>query len=204
MFSTYHQTVLQKCFYQFTGNGMLLELSLPNILENFGIANMFSFSHFSRFSSVQSLSRVWLFVTQWTTACQISLSITNSQNLLKFMSTELGMPSNHLISLHPLLLLPSIFPSIRVIFSESVLCIRWPKYWSFSFSISPSNEYSGLTSLAGKQRYLLSLICIPLRRMKQSTLYVPSFHLNSMFLPHHIWLSLFFWLIHIFGYLFIL
>ena len=118
------------------------------------------------------------------------------------MSTELGMPSNHLISLHHLLLLPSIFPSIRVIFSESVLCIRWPKYWSFTFSLSPSNKYSGLTSLGGKQHYLLSLICIPLRRMKQSTLYVPSFHLNSMFLPHHIWLYLFFWLIHIFGYLY--
>ena len=82
----------------------------------------------------------------WTAALQASLSITNSQSLLKFMSTELVMPSNHLILCHPLLLLPSIFPSIRGFSNESVLCIRWTKYWSFSFSISPSNEYSGLIS----------------------------------------------------------
>ena len=99
-----------------------------------------------QFSSVQSLSRVQLFVTPWTAACQASLSITNSQSLLKLMSIELVMPSNHLILCHPLLLLPSIFPSIRVFSSESVLHIKWPKYWSFSFSISPSNEYSGLIS----------------------------------------------------------
>ena len=98
-------------------------------------------------SSVQSLSRVWLFVTPWTEACQASLSITNSQSLLKFMSTGLVMPSNHLILCHPLLLPPSIFPSIKVFSSESVLRIRWPKYWSFSFSISPFNEYSGLIPL---------------------------------------------------------
>ena len=94
---------------------------------------------------VQSLS-VQLSVTLWTIAHQASLSITNSQSLLKLMSTELVMPSNHLILCHPLLLPPSIFPSIRVFFNESVLHIRWPKYWSFSFSISPSNEYSGLIS----------------------------------------------------------
>ena len=82
----------------------------------------------------------------WTAACQASVSITNSRNLLKLMSIESVMPSNHLILCHPLLLLPSIFPSIRVFSNESVLCIRWPKYWSFSFSISPSNEYSGLVS----------------------------------------------------------
>ena len=99
------------------------------------------------FSSVQSLSRVWLFVTPWTAARQASLSITNSQSLLKLMSIESMMPSNHLILRHPLLLLPSIFPSIRVFSKESVLRIRWPKYWSFSFSISPSSEYSGLISL---------------------------------------------------------
>ena len=93
--------------------------------------------------SVQSFSHVWLFVTPWTAACQASLSITNSQSLLKFMSIELVMPSNHLILCCPLLLLPSIFPSIGVFSNESVLCISWPKYWSFSFSISPSNEYSG-------------------------------------------------------------
>ena len=93
--------------------------------------------------SVQSLSCVWLFATPWTTPCQASLSITNSQRLLKLMSIESVMPSNHLILCCPLLLLLSIFPSIRVFSNESVLCIRWPKYWSFSFSISPSNEYSG-------------------------------------------------------------
>ena len=82
------------------------------------------------FSSVQLLSHVQLFVAPWTAACQASLSITNSQSLLKFMSTELVMPSNHLILCRPLLLLPSIFPSIRVFSNESVLCIRWPKYWS--------------------------------------------------------------------------
>ena len=95
---------------------------------------------------VQLLSRVWLFVTPWTAAPQASLSITNSQSLLKLMSIESVMPSNHLILYHPLLLLPSIFPSIRVFSNESVLCIRWPKYWSFSFIISPSNEYSELIS----------------------------------------------------------
>ena len=82
----------------------------------------------------------------WTAACQASLSIANSQSLLKLMSMESVMPSNHLILYHPLLLLPSIFPSIRVFYRESVLCIRWPKYWSFIFSIGPSNEYSGLIS----------------------------------------------------------
>ena len=97
--------------------------------------------------SVQSPSCVWLFVTPQTTACQASLSITNSQSLLKLMSIESVMPFNHLILCHPLLLLPSIFPSIRVFSSESVLCIGWPKYWSFSFNISPSNEYSGLISI---------------------------------------------------------
>ena len=92
------------------------------------------------------LSRVQLFATPWTAACQASLAITNSWSLLKLMSIELVMPSNHLILCHPLLLLPSIFPSIRVFSSEPVLRIRWAKYWSFSLSISPSNEYSGLIS----------------------------------------------------------
>ena len=100
----------------------------------------------TRFSSVQSLSRVWLFVTPWTAACQASLSNTNSQSLLKLMPIELVMPSNHLIFCHPLFLLPSVFPSIRVFSNQSVLHIRWPKYWSFSFSIGPSSEYSGLIS----------------------------------------------------------
>ena len=98
------------------------------------------------FSSIQSLSCVWLFATPWTAAHQASLSITNSRSLLKLMSIELVMPFNHLIFCCPLLLPPSILPSIRVFSNESVLHIRWPKYWSFSFSISPSNEYSGLIS----------------------------------------------------------
>ena len=99
-----------------------------------------------QFSSVQSLSHVQLFATPWITACQAFLSITNSQNLPKPMSIESVMPPNHLILCHPLLLLLSIFPSIRVFSNESALCIRWPKYWSFSFSISPPNEHPGLTS----------------------------------------------------------
>ena len=97
-------------------------------------------------SSVQSLSCVRLFMTPWTAARQASLSITNIRSLLKLMSIELVMPSNHLILCHPLLFLPSTFPSIRVFSNESALCIRWPKYWSFSFSFSPSNEYSRLVS----------------------------------------------------------
>ena len=101
---------------------------------------------FGPISSVQSLSCDRLFEIPWTTACQASLSIINSQNLLKLMSIESVMLSNHLILCHPLLLPPSIFPSIRVFSNGSVLCIRWPKYWIFSFNISPSNEYSGLIS----------------------------------------------------------
>ena len=97
-----------------------------------------------QFSSVQSLSHVRLFVTPWTAACQASLSITNAQSLLKLMSITFVMSSNHLVLCCPLLLPPSIFPSNRVFSNESVLCIRWPKYWSFSFSMPPSNEYSGL------------------------------------------------------------
>ena len=101
----------------------------------------------SLFSSVQWLSHVQLFATPWTAAHQASLSLTKSQSLLKLMSIELVMPSNHLNLCHPLLLPPSIFPSIRVSSNELVLHIRWPEYWNFSFSISPSNEYSGLISL---------------------------------------------------------
>ena len=118
-----------------------------------------------QFSSVQSLSRVWLFVTPWIAALQASLSITNSQSLLKLMSIELVMPSNHLILCHALLLLPPIPPSIRVFSNESTLCMRWTKYWSFSFSISPSSEHPGLISfrmdwldLLGVQGTLKSLL----------------------------------------------
>ena len=99
-----------------------------------------------KISSVQSLSCVQLFTTPWTAAHQAFLSLTNSQSLLKFVSIKLVMPSNHLILCHPLLLLTSIFPSIRVFSNESGLCARGPKYWSFSCSISPSNEYSSALS----------------------------------------------------------
>ena len=99
-----------------------------------------------QFSSVQSLSHLQLFATTWTAARQTSLSFTNSWSLLKLMSIEPVMPSNHLILCHPVLFLPSIFPIIRIFSTESVLHIRWLEYWSFSFSISPFNEYSGLTS----------------------------------------------------------
>ena len=117
------------------------------------------------FSSVHLLSHVRLFATPRTAARLASLSITNSWSLLKLMSIDLVMPSNHLILCHPLLLLPSVFPSIRVFSNESVLCMRWSKYWSFSFSTSPSNEYSGLISfrmdwldLFAVQRTLKSLL----------------------------------------------
>ena len=106
--------------------------------------NLWTF--YQLFSSVQSLSRVWLFMTPWPAAHQVFLSFTNSRSLCKLMSIESVMPSNHLILCQPLLLLPSIFPSISVFSNESVLRIRWPKYWSFGFSISSSNEYSGLIS----------------------------------------------------------
>ena len=102
----------------------------------------------NQFGSVQSLSSVRIFATPRTAARQASLSITNSQSLLKLMSIESAMPSNRLILYHPLLLPPSIFPSIRVFSNESALRIRWPEYWSFSFSISPSSEYSGLISFS--------------------------------------------------------
>ena len=109
------------------------------------------------FSSVQSLSRVWLFATPWIAARQASLSIASSWSLLKLMSIELVMPSNHLILCHPLLLLPSIFPSIRVFSNESALRIRWLKYWSFSFSISPSKEHPRLISFRMDQLDLLAV-----------------------------------------------
>ena len=102
-------------------------------------------------SSVQLFSQVWLFATPWTVACHASLSITNSWSLLKLMSIESVMPSSHLILCCPLLLLPSVFPNIRVFSNESVFSIRWPKIWSFGFNISLSNEYSGLISFRKPQ-----------------------------------------------------
>ena len=130
-----------------------------------------------QFSSVQSLSHVWLFATPWTAACQASLSITNSRSPPKPMSTELVMPSSHLILCRPLLLPPSIFLSIRVFSNVSALHIKWSAYWSFSFSISPSNEYSGLISfnidwldLLAVQRTLKSLL--QHHSLKAATLYL--------------------------------
>ena len=127
---------------------------------------------------VQLLGCVWLFATPWTAACQAPLSFTNSQSLLKFMSTELVMLSNYLILCGPLLLLPSVFPSIRVFSNESALLITWPKYWSFSFSISPSNDYSGLISfridwfyLLAAQRTLNSIAASKHHNSKESTLF---------------------------------
>ena len=111
----------------------------------------------SLFVVVQLLSHVWLFTTPWTAAHQASLSITHSQSLLKFTSIEWVMPPKHLILCHPLLLPPSIFPSIRIFSNESALHIRWPKYWSFSFSISPSNEYSRLISFRIDWLHLLAV-----------------------------------------------
>ena len=108
-------------------------------------------------SSVHSFNHVQLFAIPWTVACQAFLSITNSWSLLKLMSIGV-IPSNHLILCHPLLLQPSIFPSIRVFSDESVFCMRWPKYWCFSFSISPSNEYSGLISFRMDR---LDLLAVP-------------------------------------------
>ena len=126
-----------------------------------------------QFSSVQSLSCVWLFATPWTAACQASLSITSSRSLLKLMSIELVMPSNHLILCHPPLLLLSVFPSIRVFPNESALCIRWPRYWSFSFSfsISPSSEYSGLISFRMDWLDLLAVGYTPIQNktLKKNT-----------------------------------
>ena len=140
-------------------------------------------------SSVQSLSHVWLLATPWTTARQASLSITNSWTLLKLRSIESVMPSNHLTLCHPLLLLPSIFPSIRDFSNKLALCIRWPKYWSFSFSISPSNEYSGLISFRidwfnflAVQRTLKSLL--QLHSSKASILWCSAFFMVQLSSMH--------------------
>ena len=140
------------------------------------------FSYSCQFSSVQSLSCVQLFVTPWTAARQASLSITNSLSSLKPMSIESVMPSNHLILWRPLLFLPSIFPSIRVFSNELALLIRWPKYWSFSFSISPSSEHPGLISFRMDWLDLLAV---------QGTL--------KSLLQHHLYscIHLYFYLFHV-------
>ena len=123
-----------------------ITVSHGQTLDFISLLLFFSSCVFNLIRSVQSLSRVQLFAAPWTAAYQASLSITNSWSLLKLMSIELVMPSNNLFLCHPHHLLPSTFPNIRAFSNESVLRIRWPKYWSFNFSISPFNEYSGLTS----------------------------------------------------------
>ena len=129
--------------------------------------------------SVQSLGRVLLFATPWTAAHQASLFITNSQSLLKLMSIELAMPSNHVILCHPLLLLPSVFPSFRVFSNKTALRIRWPKYWSLSFSISPSNEYSGLISFGMDWLDLLAVQGTLKSLLQNSSLKLPHFPLGT-------------------------
>ena len=138
------------------------------------------------FNSLQSLSRVRLFVTPWTTARQASLSITNSWNLPKLRSIESVMASNHLILCHPLLLLPSIFPSIRVFSNNSVLRIRWPTYWSFSFNISPTNEHSGLISFRMDWLDLLAVqLSSPTPQFKSTNSSVLSFLYNPTLTSIH-------------------
>ena len=133
------------CHFLLQGIFLTQELNLPLLCLLYWQADSLPLHHLG-FNSVRWLSHVRLFATPWTAAGQASLSITNFRSLLKLMSIESVIPSNHLILFHFLLLLHSIFPSIRVFSNESVLRIRWPKYWSFSFSINPSNEYSGLIS----------------------------------------------------------
>ena len=149
----------------------------PESYSKFPLALYFTYGNISfhvQFSTVQSLSCVLLFVTPWAAAHQASLSITDSWILLKLMSIESVMPSTHLILWHSLLLPPSIFPTIRVFSNESALCIRWPKYWSFSFSISPSNEHSGLIRMDW-----LDLLAV------QGTLKNLLQHHSSKVLQHH-------------------
>ena len=142
-----------------------------------------------QFSSIQLLSCVWLFEMPWTAVCQASLSITNSQSLLKLMSVELVMPSKHLILCHPLLLLPSILPSIRVFSNKSVLPIRWPKHWRFSFSISPFDEYSGLISFRMDWLDLLAVQGTPKRLLQHHSSKVSVFQCSAFFVVHtHTWL----------------
>ena len=138
------------------------------------------------FVVVQSLSHVWFFVTPWTAACQAFLSFSVSWSLLKLMSIESVMASNHLILCHPLLLLPSIFPSIRVFSNESTLPIRWPKYWSFSFIISPSNEYSGLISFRIDWFHLLD-VQGPLKNLLQHHNWMASILQCSTFFMVQLW-----------------
>ena len=164
------------------GRKTLLTVRSPHCIARRGMCSI----SFVLFSSVESLSRVWLFVTPWTAARQASLSITNSWSLLRLMSIESVMPSSHLIRSPPLFLLPSIFPSIRIFSNESALHIRWPEYWSFSFSISPSNEYSGLISF---RMYWLDLLAVQgtlnHHSSKASFLRCSAFFMVQWQLEHH-------------------
>ena len=157
-------------------------------------ASITNIYHSVQFSSVRSISRVRLFATPWIAARQASLSITNSWSLLKLISMGSVMPSNHLILYGPLLLLPSIFPSIRVFSNESALCIKWPKYWSFSFNISPSNEHSGLMSFRIDRFDLLAVQGTPksllqLHSSKASVLWHSSFLIVQFTSIHDYWKS---------------
>ena len=149
---------------------------------------IFFYCPINQFSSVQSLSRVRLFATPWTTARQASLSITNSQSLLKLMSIQSVMPSSHLILCRPLLLLPPIPPSIRVFSNESTLCMRWPKYWSFSFNISPSNEYSGLICILiyipNSERYMVIFMVFICNFLMANVEIFSCAYLSSIFIFH--------------------
>ena len=163
---------------------MCVHLSM-SMCTHFGCIDLVCFL----INTVQFLSHVWLFVTPWTEAHQASLFVTKTWSLLKLVSIDSLMPSNHLILCHPLLLLPSIFPRIRVLSNESALHIRWPKYWSFSFSISPSNEYAGLISfkmdwldLIGVQETLKSLL--QYHSSKASILWHSSFFIVQLSDPH--------------------
>ena len=143
--SSGHRTGKGQFSFQYQRRAMSKNVQTTAPLHSFHMLAR-SCSKSFKFSSLQSLSHVWLFATPRTAVRQASLSITNSQSLLKLMSTESGMPSNHLILCRPTFLPSSIFPSIRVFSNESVLHITWPRYWSFSFRISSSDEYSGLSS----------------------------------------------------------
>ena len=181
----------RRILYHWATTEAPIYLPLCNLLalEGTGVPLSWYMSPLYIVAVVQSPSCVRLFVTPWTAACQASLSFTISWSLPKFMSTTLVMPSSHLILWHPLLLLPSIFPSIRDFSNESAVCIRWPKYWSFNFSISPSNEYSGLIShkidwfdLIAIQRTLRSLL--QHHSSKASILQCSAFFMVQLSQPH--------------------
>ena len=155
---------------------------LKNCVDNFSCVDDIVLFMLFQFSSVQSLSRVQLFSTPWAAARQASLSITNSWSLPKLMSIESVIPASHLILCRPLLLLPSIFPSIRVFSNESALHMRWPKYWSFSFSISPSNEHPGLISFRMDWLDLLTVQGTPKSLLQHHSSKAPILQCSAFFI----------------------